>query len=201
MVMPATPGQLLAVNFNLMKKIINILLFLLCMNTAAHTQNFNLTDKGLMQIQIGDTVNFQSNRFIKPVTERLDFLRLRFRDAEYFDYYFIDRTVRNIILDSAIIVKDIFFYTEKIKRNKIEGMVLFVEKKYDLLLADLLNKVFGPQLLESSLGAEDEEWHITKFWAKEQMNVFVTDNYTNLLEISISPKRNDIRFPGVKFRD
>lgn len=184
-----------------MKKIINILILLFYMNAPAYTQNFNLTDKGLMQIQVGDTVNLQSKRFIKPVTERLDFLQILFWDTEHFDYYFIDHAAGSITLDSAVIVKDIFLYTEKIKGKEVGGMFLFVNKRYDSLLVALLNKVFGPLQLEASSGAGDEKWRIKRLWVKEKMYVFVTDSYTELLEVHIGPRRNDVRHPGVNFRN
>lgn len=199
--MPATHGPLLTVDFKLMKKIINILILLLCMNAASYTQNFTLTEKGLKEIQIGDTLNLQSKRFIKPVTERLDFLRIFFWDIEHIDYYFIDHAGGNITLDSAIIVKDIFLYAEKIKGKELGGVLLFVEKKYDSLLVALLNRVFGPLQGEASGGAEGVELRKHRFWEKEQMQAFVTDNYTNLLKVTITPMGNDSRSPGISFRD
>ena len=187
--------------FNFMYKITAILKFLFFMNAPAYTQDFNLTENGLKQIQIGDSLNLQSLTFIKPVTERMDFLQIRFRDTEYFDYYYIERAGRNITLDSVIVVKDIFLYTEKIRGKEVGGILLSVNKQYDSLLVALLNRVFGPLQLESSLGVGDEEWRVTRLWAKEQMRVFVTDNYTDVLEVSISPRRNDVRDPGMKFRN
>ena len=198
---PVIPGRLLTVDFNLMKKIINILLFLFYINAAAYTQNFNLTDKGLMEIQIGDTLNLQGNRFIKPVTERLDFLRIFFWDIEHIDYYYIEHTGGNITLDSAIIVKDIFLYTEKIKGKELGGMFFFIDRKYDSLLVARLNRVFGSLQGEASGGAEGVELRRHRFWEKEQIQAFVTDNYTNLLKVAIVPLGNDRRAAGVRFRD
>ena len=201
MVMPATPGQLLAVKFKLMYKTISITLFLIYMNNAAYTQSFNLTDKGLNQIQIGDTINLQNKLFIKPVTERLDFLQINFWSTEYFDYYYVKPSIGNITLDSSIIVKDIFLYTEKIKGNEVGGILLFVNKKYDSILVALLNKVFGPLQIEGSSGAGDEKWRITRLWVKEPMRVFVTDSYTEILKVSIGLRRGNVRYPDVDFRD
>ena len=199
--MQVTPGQLLTVDFKIMFKTFIITLFLFFMNTAAYTQNVNLTPNGLMQFQIGDTLSLHNTIPIIPVEERKDFLQIFFWGIEHFNYYYIDHAGKGITLDSSVIAKDIFLYSDKKKEKKLGGILLFVNKQYDSLLVALLNRVFGPLQLESSLGVGDEEWRVTRLWAKEQMRVFVTDNYTDVLEVSISPRRNDVRDPGMKFRN
>lgn len=126
-----------------MNKIIIILLFLFYMNAPGYAQNFNLTANGLKQIQIGDTISLQGKILIKPVRQGKDFLEINFWGIEYFDYYYIEHSGLNITLDSSVIVKDIFLYSEKIKGKEVGGILISVNKQYYSLLVALLNRVFG----------------------------------------------------------